>query len=189
MDSTIKLKVYPSGFLGNSESHVVTRASLSAIRSRLQSGNPVMDVMDVAGNPEITAKWREFSESREAKLPLEFYFDFIRVFSDAFGMVRIDEWILAQAESPKFRDSNLLWLEDTCSLVIDRKQRRLNNFSGIFLVGAGSDKKTLESSEIIKTHVLDGQLKGMYVLDFISRWMSADADDMVVSANLLFGTR
>lgn len=195
MDS-IKLKTYPSGFLGisdvpQSQSKDLTMAVKQLFnRSYIQKSNPY------TASLEVLELWSTLLSDAEAYKTFEFNERILKCALTMFGDLNVLDWIRAQWQSPDYGSNHARWIDETIDFIFTGKRREIstNGWCAILTAGENDTGEHTFSPTVKKTLMAGGLLgfKGNIPMSqLIVIWVRQKngITDLINSLNVLYGVR
>lgn len=187
-----KLKIYPSGFLGNALVAHTAPLDISAIKNRLFDNSPLGNIEGHTANREVESLWDDVVGGDPAYKTFEFREKILRAAIPAFGTDTIYEWIVSQLQSDMHTEYHQRWIDETLQYVLLGKPREYSYNVWFSLITSGhADKSKLNSNVVSSTVGRDGFAHQCTIVEFINRWVSQPrgVDDLIASLHVLFGKR
>lgn len=189
-------KLYPSGFLGNSDIAQTDEIAPIQLAKKLFDNSPTSDANKYTASKEVVRLWALMGAGSAEVKTLEFKALVIQAALKAFGTASFMDWIELQQSNPNYTDNQSLWIDETISYVYGGLTRRVNSYAWLTVLKVGSGLPTKKGhTEVIKQYMLTNTLINPRVnssmSDFIVQWCRKPGGiyDLLASLNILFGTR
>lgn len=205
MDTQIKLKAYPSGFMGSTLPAQTQPVDVSALIRASVSARVLPAHESYTANAEVMRLVGEYTNPHSKKA-----FDFgeavCRVAKRAFGTRWMVDWLDAQLKSSEFSMTHQLWLDETLAFVILGVSRRQQNlFWKPQLCVDATPQNNLKDTDFIN-HFIKGKfrstmerqyglqarnLTGMKMDEFLTLWLARPGGcvDLMTALDVMYGDR
>lgn len=190
--ASIKLKIYPSGFLGSADVASTEPLDIVAIKHRLFDNSALGNVSAHTANREVSSLWEDCIAGDPEYRSFDFRVKIINAALAAFGTVTFRDWVLAQSESPYHTEYQQRWIHETVDYVFNDKRRQFTYNVWFPLITTGHADRAGINTDLVKSVIGTGApYEHLPLRDFIQMWVSRErgVDDLLESLNLLFGKR
>ncbi len=195
-------KVYPSGFLGSHTVATTKPMDIEKIKDRLFDLSAISNPDGHTANLEVTRLWGKVTEgSPEYKL-FDFKESILIASLNAFGAMRIIDWLRIQQESPYYSDYHTRWVDETLAYVFEGKSRvySTHNWTTLLQMVPGVTERGLtpgtkyyfyQDTNFKPLEMIEYPTPNLLMRDFITKWVSRPfgIDDLIASLFVLFGER
>jgi hypothetical protein len=201
LDEAVKLKVYPSGFLGSTNVEQTKPLDVVSAAKMLFSRGVVKAPSPYSANMDVVVLWNEIISGTMEYKTFEFKERILKAAINAFGTELLIDWLSVQAQSPEFTDNHYRWIDETILFVFGGKRRELssNNWR-VILTAGGRDDTVDQFSPVVKSYILGENASrypgaayrgSMTIREFVMAWVRQQMgmEDMMASMDVLFGTR
>ena len=195
-------KVYPSGFLGSHTVPTTKPIDIEKIKDRLFDLSAISNPDGHTANLEVTRLWDKVTQGSPEYKTFDFKEAVLVAALNAFGAMRVIDWLRIQPESPYYSDYHARWVDETLAYVFEGKARLYSTHNwttllqlvpGVTLKGLTSGTKHYfyQDTNFKPLAFIDYPTPNLLMTDFITKWVSQPfgIDDLVASLYVLFGER
>lgn len=190
--ASIKLRIYPSGFLGAANVATTEPLDIVAIKHRLFDNAALGNVSARTANREVVGLWEDCIAGDPAYKTFEFREKILKAALAAFGTRTIRDWVLAQSESPYHTEYQQRWIHETMDFVFNESRRKFTYNVWFPLITTGRSDRAGVNTELVKSILgVGAEFEHLPLRNFLQMWASRErgVDDLLESLNLLFGKR
>lgn len=199
---TDQLKMYPSGFLGSAV--VAQTEPMDVVTTARQLFNKGLNpkVSRYVANQEVVDLWEAACAGTPEYRTFAFKERILRAALQAFGTVRVADWIGTQADSPYYSDYHRRWIDETLAFIYGGQARQLSENNWRLLLSTDQSPyhgdrfsrqvKHYLLGEKLRTAAFEEPYRGALTFpEFIADWCAKEGGlkDLLGSLNNLFGKR